>query len=104
MPPNPSTLPPRAAKAGRILFAILCLFALTALLAAGYAAAYIALGEYIDWRVAYYPEQPMDLVERNYSQGWMATIFQPAASIESRWIGCEVMLTYSEIAGPALMK
>jgi hypothetical protein len=91
-------------KAGRILFAVLLLLALSVLLIAGYATAYVALGEYIDWRVGSYPEDRMELVERNYAQGWMATIFEPAARVESRWIGCEVMVTYSEIAGPPLAK
>jgi hypothetical protein len=91
-------------KAGRILFAALLILALTVLLTAGYATAYVTFGEYIDWRVSSYPQDRMELVERNYPQGWMATIFEPAAHVESRWIGCEVMVTYSETAGPSLVK
>jgi hypothetical protein len=91
-------------KTGRMLFAILLILALAVLLAGGYATAYVALGEYIDWRVVYYPEQPMDLVERNYSQAWLTRFFEPAAYVESRWIGYHVTLTYSETPGPAIMK
>jgi hypothetical protein len=91
-------------KAGRILFAAVLLLAMSVLLIAGYATAYVALGEYIDWRVSSYLEDRMELVERNYPQAWMATIFEPGARVESRWIGCEVMVSYSETAGPALVK
>ena len=91
-------------KPGRILFAVLLVLALSVLLAAGYATAYIALGEYIDWRVSSYPEDRMELVERQYPRGWMATLFEPAARVESRWLGCEVMLTYTETAGPAMVR
>jgi hypothetical protein len=88
-------------KSGRILFVVLLVLALTVILAVSYGTAYIALGEYIDWRVSPYLEDRTELVERQYSHLWMATIFEPAARIESLWIDCEVMITYTDTAGPA---
>ena len=89
-------------KSGRVLFVVLLILAYSIIVAGTYAVSYVTLGEYIDWRISPYPEDRTQLVERQYPQGWMATIFEPAARIESRWIGCEVMITYTETAGPAL--
>lgn len=89
-------------KPGRLLFAVMLALVLAVLLTSGYFAAYMALGEYIDWRGILEEGLPTASIERNYPQGWMTVFFQPAAAIESRWIGYPVFLTYSEVAGPAL--
>lgn len=103
MSDTPSAAPPATpAKSGRALFAVLLILTVAILLTGTYAIGYVTLGEYIDWRVSPYLEDRTELVERQYPQGWMATIFEPAARIESRWIGCEVMITYTETPGPAL--
>lgn len=89
-------------KVGRFILAVMLVFALIALPTAGYVTAYIALGEYRDWRGNMREGEPTAMVERQYRQAWMMTLFEPAARIESWWIGCRVYPTWSEIPGPAL--
>jgi hypothetical protein len=89
-------------KPGRLLFAVMLALVLAVLLTSGYFTAYIALGEYIDWRGILEEGMPFASIERNYPQGWMTVFFQPAAAVESLWIGYPVNLTYSEVPGPSL--
>ena len=82
-------------KPGRIVFVAMLSFVAVVMLVGAYAAAYLLLSDYRDWRA---DSEPMNYVDRNFGQqAWAATFFKPAAAVESRLIGCPVHL-YPPIA------
>lgn len=90
-------------KTGSVVTTILAVFAVITISLSGYIAGYLWLGTCNDWRNN--PNDgPYGMIERNYQQLWLATVFEPAGRVEGLLRGSQVYVTYSELPGPATIQ